>query len=82
MFIYSLDSIFSGKKKELVEEPQVKANKRLHESLNEVEGESAEPCAKYLKQNTDSVPAVDKSTFSYMGTSLGFLLFVCFCWEG
>lgn len=56
-----------GKKKELVEEPQVKTNKRLHESLNEVEGESAEPCAKYLKQNTDSVPAVDKSTFSYMG---------------
>lgn len=28
-----------GKKKELVEEPQVKANKRLHESLNEVEGD-------------------------------------------
>lgn len=56
-----------GKKKELVEEPQVKANKRLHESLNEVEGESTEPCAKHLKQNTDSVPVVDKSTFSYMG---------------
>ncbi|XP_049640612.1 LOW QUALITY PROTEIN: ribonuclease H1 [Suncus etruscus] len=64
-----LQSLFKDvwKKKELVEEPQVKASKRLHESLNEVEGESAEPCAKHLKQNTDSVPAIDKSTFSYMG---------------
>lgn len=57
-----------GKKSELVQESQGKANKRLRECVDEAEGESPEePCAKHVKQNTDSIPAIDKSTFSYMG---------------
>ncbi|XP_006882915.1 PREDICTED: ribonuclease H1 [Elephantulus edwardii] len=56
-----------GKKNELVQESQVKANKRLWESLEEEEDENAEPCAKHVKQNTESVPSVSKDKFSYMG---------------
>ncbi|NP_001272805.1 ribonuclease H1 [Sorex araneus] len=56
-----------GQKNEPVQESPVKANKRHHECLKDAEEESTEPCAKLVKQNTDSVPAIDKSTFSYMG---------------
>ncbi|XP_055981310.1 ribonuclease H1 [Sorex fumeus] len=56
-----------GQKNEPVQQSPVKSNKRLHECLKKAEDESAEPCAKLVKQNTDSVPVIDKSAFSYMG---------------
>ncbi|KAF4019653.1 hypothetical protein G4228_011212, partial [Cervus hanglu yarkandensis] len=51
-----------------VEEPQVKASKRLREPLDE--GEKAEPCAKHVRQSTETPPPVSKDTFSYMGDSV------------
>ncbi|XP_075412498.1 ribonuclease H1 isoform X2 [Tenrec ecaudatus] len=56
-----------GQKNEHLQESQVKANKRVWESVDEEEDENAEPSAKHVKQNTDSVPSVSKDTFSYMG---------------
>ncbi|XP_043309588.1 ribonuclease H1 isoform X2 [Cervus canadensis] len=50
------------------EEPQVKASKRLREPLDE--GEKAEPCAKHVRQSTETPPPVSKDTFSYMGDSV------------
>ncbi|NP_001272404.1 ribonuclease H1 isoform X1 [Dasypus novemcinctus] len=50
-----------------VPESQVKTNKRLHKSLDKAEDENTEPCAKHVKQNTESIPSVDKDRFSYMG---------------
>ena len=47
----------------------MKANKRLHEPLDEGEGETTEPCAKHVKQNAEPLPSVSKDTFSYMGMS-------------
>lgn len=55
----------SGEKNEHVQESQVKTNKRVREPLDG--DENAEPCAKHVKQNTESVPSVSKDTFSYMG---------------
>uniref|UniRef100_A0A8C6FQP6 Ribonuclease H1 n=1 Tax=Moschus moschiferus TaxID=68415 RepID=A0A8C6FQP6_MOSMO len=54
-----------GQKTKHIEEPQVKANKRLCEPLDE--GENAEPCAKHVRQSTELPPPVSKDTFSYMG---------------
>ncbi|XP_047701086.1 ribonuclease H1 isoform X1 [Prionailurus viverrinus] len=54
-----------GEKNEHVQESQVKTNKRVREPLDR--DENAEPCAKHVKQNTESVPSVSKDTFSYMG---------------
>ncbi|XP_014647613.1 PREDICTED: ribonuclease H1 isoform X1 [Ceratotherium simum simum] len=56
-----------GQKNEHVQESQVKASKRLREPLEGDDGENAEPCAKHVKQSTDSIPSVSKDTFSYMG---------------
>ncbi|NP_001272818.1 ribonuclease H1 [Echinops telfairi] len=56
-----------GQKNEHLQESHVKANKRVWESVDEEEDENAEPSAKHVKQNTDSVPSVSKDTFSYMG---------------
>uniref|UniRef100_A0A8C0DDA6 Ribonuclease H1 n=1 Tax=Balaenoptera musculus TaxID=9771 RepID=A0A8C0DDA6_BALMU len=56
-----------GQKNKRVQESQVKANKRLHEPLDEGEGETTEPCAKHVKQNAEPLPSVSKDTFSYMG---------------
>ncbi|XP_043783861.1 ribonuclease H1 isoform X2 [Cervus elaphus] len=50
------------------EEPQVKASKRLREPLDE--GEKAEPCAKHVRQSTETPSPVSKDTFSYMGDSV------------
>nr|XP_020749247.1 ribonuclease H1 isoform X1 [Odocoileus virginianus texanus]XP_020749248.1 ribonuclease H1 isoform X1 [Odocoileus virginianus texanus] len=58
----------SGQKTKHVEEPQVKASKRLHEPLDE--GEKAEPCAKHVRQSTEPPPPVSKDSFSYMGDSV------------
>lgn len=57
-----------GQKTKHVEEPQVKASKRLHEPLDE--GEKAEPCAKHVRQSTEPPPPVSKDSFSYMGDSV------------
>nr|XP_025723481.1 ribonuclease H1 isoform X3 [Callorhinus ursinus] len=46
------------------QESQVKVNKRLREPLGGEE--NAEPCAKHARQNTDSVPSVNRDSFSYM----------------
>uniref|UniRef100_A0A452T9U3 ribonuclease H n=1 Tax=Ursus maritimus TaxID=29073 RepID=A0A452T9U3_URSMA len=46
-------------------ESQVKANKRLREPSGGEE--NAEPCVKHVRQNTESVPSVNKDSFSYMG---------------
>ncbi|KAB0405660.1 hypothetical protein E2I00_011911, partial [Balaenoptera physalus] len=59
-----------GQKNKCVQESQVKANKRLHEPLDEGEGETTEPCAKHVKQNAEPLPSVSKDTFSYMGHSV------------
>ncbi|XP_061067257.1 ribonuclease H1 isoform X1 [Eubalaena glacialis] len=59
-----------GQKNKRVQESQVKANKRLHEPLDEGEGETTEPCAKHVKQNAEPLPSVSKDTFSYMGHSV------------
>lgn len=58
----------SGQKAKHVEEPQVKASKRLREPLDE--GEKAEPCAKHVRQSTETPSPVSKDTFSYMGMSV------------
>ena len=57
-----------GQKNKHIEEPQVKASKRLHEPLDEAE--KAEPCAKHVRQSTEPPPPVSKDTFSYMGDSV------------
>ncbi|XP_020749249.2 ribonuclease H1 isoform X1 [Odocoileus virginianus] len=57
-----------GQKTKHVEEPQVKASKRLHEPLDE--GEKAELCAKHVRQSTEPPPPVSKDSFSYMGDSV------------
>ncbi|XP_068829902.1 ribonuclease H1 isoform X4 [Capricornis sumatraensis] len=57
-----------GQKPKHVEEPQVKASKRLREPLDE--GENAEVCAKHVRQSTEPPPPVSKDTFSYMGDSV------------
>ncbi|CAI9171450.1 unnamed protein product [Rangifer tarandus platyrhynchus] len=57
-----------GQKTKHIEEPQVKASKRLHEPLDE--GEKAEPCAKHVRQSTEPPPPVSKDSFSYMGDSV------------
>ncbi|XP_025864954.2 ribonuclease H1 isoform X6 [Vulpes vulpes] len=46
-------------------ESQVKASKRLREPLDGEE--NAEPRAKHMRQNTESMPPVSKDMFSYMG---------------
>ncbi|TKC38292.1 hypothetical protein EI555_013740, partial [Monodon monoceros] len=46
-----------GQKNKHVQESQVKANKRLHEPLDEGEGETTEPCAKHMKQSTEPLPS-------------------------
>ncbi|XP_058407845.1 ribonuclease H1 isoform X3 [Diceros bicornis minor] len=61
-----------GQKNEHVQESQVKASKRLREPLEGDDGENAEPCAKHVKQSTDSIPSVSKDTFSYMACCLPF----------
>ncbi|KAL2773518.1 ribonuclease H1 isoform 5 precursor, partial [Daubentonia madagascariensis] len=53
-------------KNKRVRESQMKASKRPREPLDEDEDESAEPCAKHVKQDTESVPSVSKDTFCYM----------------
>ncbi|XP_040097299.1 ribonuclease H1 isoform X1 [Oryx dammah] len=62
------EDYLSGQKTKHVEEPQVKASKRLREPLDE--GENAELCAKHLRQSTEPLPPVSKDTFSYMGDSV------------
>uniref|UniRef100_A0AC11AR81 Ribonuclease H1 n=1 Tax=Ovis aries TaxID=9940 RepID=A0AC11AR81_SHEEP len=57
-----------GQKPKHIEEPQVKAGKRLREPLDE--GENAEVCAKHVRQSTEPPPPVSKDTFSYMGDSV------------
>uniref|UniRef100_A0A8C4MUQ2 Ribonuclease H1 n=1 Tax=Equus asinus TaxID=9793 RepID=A0A8C4MUQ2_EQUAS len=52
---------------EHVQKLQAKANKRLREPLDGDDGENTEPCAKHVKQSTDSIPSVSKDMFSYMG---------------
>ncbi|XP_064427935.1 ribonuclease H1 isoform X8 [Mirounga angustirostris] len=47
------------------QESQVKVNKRLREPSDGEE--NAEPCVKHARQNTESVPSVNKDSFSYMG---------------
>lgn len=76
MFVFSwflsrLD--LSGTENKHERESQVKANKRLREPSGGEE--NAEPCVKHVRQNTESVPSVNKDSFSYMGISLGFLSF-------
>ncbi|XP_077009203.1 ribonuclease H1 isoform X2 [Tamandua tetradactyla] len=56
-----------GQKNKLVPESQVKANRRPHASLDIDEEENAEPCAKHVKQDTESISLVGKDKFSYMG---------------
>ncbi|XP_035959317.1 ribonuclease H1 isoform X4 [Halichoerus grypus] len=46
------------------QESQVKVNKRLREPSDGEE--NAEPCVKHARQNTGSVPSVNKDSFSYM----------------
>uniref|UniRef100_A0AAA9TBG4 Ribonuclease H1 n=1 Tax=Bos taurus TaxID=9913 RepID=A0AAA9TBG4_BOVIN len=57
-----------GQKTKHVEEPQVKASKRLREPLDE--DEDAEACAKHVRQSAEPLPPVSKDTFSYMGDSV------------
>ncbi|KAJ1059186.1 hypothetical protein K5549_007987 [Capra hircus] len=57
-----------GQKPKHIEEPQVKASKRLREPLDE--GENAEVCAKHVRQSTEPPPPVSKDIFSYMGDSV------------
>lgn len=71
-----------GQKNGLVQEPQVKANKRLREPLEEDEYENTEPCVKYVKQNTESIPSVSKDTFSYMGDFVVVYTDGCCCSNG
>uniref|UniRef100_A0A2K6FN59 Ribonuclease H1 n=1 Tax=Propithecus coquereli TaxID=379532 RepID=A0A2K6FN59_PROCO len=54
-----------GQKNKHVQESPVKASKRPREAVDE--DESAEPCAKHVKQDTESAPPVSKDTFCYMG---------------
>ncbi|XP_062934439.1 ribonuclease H1 [Cynocephalus volans] len=56
-----------GQKNKHVQESQVKARKSLREPPGGDSDESTEPCAKRVKQNTESAPSVGKDTFSYMG---------------
>uniref|UniRef100_F6TD79 Ribonuclease H1 n=1 Tax=Equus caballus TaxID=9796 RepID=F6TD79_HORSE len=56
-----------GQESEHVQKLQAKANKRLREPLDGDDGENTEPCAKHVKQSTDSIPSVSKDVFSYMG---------------
>ncbi|MBV98474.1 Ribonuclease H1, partial [Eschrichtius robustus] len=72
----------SGQKNKRVQESQVKANKRLHEPLDEGEGETTEPCAKHVKQNAEPLPSVSKDTFSYMGPSVVVYTDGCCCSNG
>ncbi|XP_077009205.1 ribonuclease H1 isoform X3 [Tamandua tetradactyla] len=60
-------SSMAGQKNKLVPESQVKANRRPHASLDIDEEENAEPCAKHVKQDTESISLVGKDKFSYMG---------------
>lgn len=69
-----------GQKTKHVEEPQVKASKRLREPLDE--GEKAEPCAKHVRQSTETPPPVSKDTFSYMGDSVVVYTDGCCCSNG
>ncbi|XP_069350638.1 ribonuclease H1 isoform X2 [Eulemur rufifrons] len=55
-----------GQKNKHVQESPVKASKRPRDPLDEDEDESAEPCAKHAKQDTESAPPVSKDTFCYM----------------
>ncbi|XP_061282702.1 ribonuclease H1 isoform X4 [Bos javanicus] len=57
-----------GQKTKHVEEPQVKASKRLREPLDE--DEDAGACAKHVRQSAEPLPPVSKDTFSYMGDSV------------
>lgn len=67
----------SGQESEHVQKLQAKANKRLREPLDGDDGENTEPCAKHVKQSTDSIPSVSKDVFSYMGKSfLHFSFFI------
>jgi len=55
----------SGTENKHEQESQVKVNKRLREPSDGEE--NAEPCVKHARQNTGSVPSVNKDSFSYMG---------------
>lgn len=65
-FLSRLD--LSGPENKHEKESQVKASKRLREPSDGEE--NAEPRAKHMRQNTESMPPVSKDMFSYMGTSL------------
>ncbi|XP_044767744.1 ribonuclease H1-like [Neomonachus schauinslandi] len=54
-----------GTENKYEQESQVKVNKRLREPSDGEE--NAEPCVKHARQNTESVPSVNKDSFSYMG---------------
>ncbi|XP_061282699.1 ribonuclease H1 isoform X1 [Bos javanicus] len=62
------EDCLSGQKTKHVEEPQVKASKRLREPLDE--DEDAGACAKHVRQSAEPLPPVSKDTFSYMGDSV------------
>ncbi|NP_001272738.1 ribonuclease H1 [Otolemur garnettii] len=54
-----------------VQESQMKTSKRPREPLDRDEGDSAEPCAKHLRQDAEAAaPSVGKDAFSYMGDSV------------
>ncbi|XP_037384470.1 ribonuclease H1 isoform X1 [Talpa occidentalis] len=59
-----------GKKSQLGQESQGRANKRLREPSEDDGAQPGEPCAKLGRQDAGAAPCVSRDTFSYMGESV------------